>query len=504
MLRPQLSGRSIRCLGVALAVVVGCGDDIPTLALGSGTGEEVGSTSTASTASTSSAQSTGSTDAGDDSTTGEALPEVPDEPYGSGSRLRAVVLDAPEGARVLYAFHDTELDLDCVFTRDEEGVYRCLPSVGQVQGDFWPGHTGAVGSEEFARLAPDCDTPTAVGDDCRVVVGTRLAFPMEGECGPEPPRSRAYRVIGIRSDQGCADGEVDEGEQLFELEAIAPEQFVTATVVDGPWTRALLADDGAWVHMTLLDADGDPCEPFDGACVPYPAAFFSPTIHADGECSLPAGYDPSTECGLAPKVSVDWVDGDVYPVVGPSELWSSSQPRCEPMEGFQGFALGDKTSFDDLRAGAWEDVGDDRIVARHAAAGDGSPRVSRYFYDDKYEQRCRPRRDASRGLVCVRSGVELPREYEHLFADASCTVPVYWSPEPSFNVLVETRSGACPAQTEYTLHDTGQIPYPLYTDEEGDCVQASSTSCGFHSCYLAAEVDDDDDWLIVPLARQEL
>lgn len=47
--------------------------------------------------------------------------------YENGSRLRAKVYEAVDGARQFAGWHDTTLGKDCYFQRASDGVTRCLP-----------------------------------------------------------------------------------------------------------------------------------------------------------------------------------------------------------------------------------------------------------------------------------------------------------------------------------------------------------------------------------------
>src|SRR5687768_10475507 len=69
-----------------------------------------------------------------------------DPPFVSGSRLRAIVLDAGDGAVMLSRFRDTKLNVDCSFSRLTDGSWRCIPAPA------WHGFSDGTCTGRVARI----------------------------------------------------------------------------------------------------------------------------------------------------------------------------------------------------------------------------------------------------------------------------------------------------------------------------------------------------------------
>ena len=52
--------------------------------------------------------------------------------YESGSRLKAEVLNTPDGAQAFLGWYDSQLQIDCSFATASDGQVRCLPNLGSI------------------------------------------------------------------------------------------------------------------------------------------------------------------------------------------------------------------------------------------------------------------------------------------------------------------------------------------------------------------------------------
>lgn len=240
-------------------------------------------------------------------------------PFASGSRLRARVWDAGEGATMFIGFHDTELDADCWFQLASDGVMRCMPQ-----------------SDWLSHLDPSCtDTPvlTANVDACapaRTYVSG--LGPPSATCASDATMV-GYRVGERLPDQMAWFGVSTECMPYsvalctFALEPLPPSTFVGAVarrerVDDALDQEVLFADDGALLVTGLRDVARDaPCGavPFSssslreapewaGRCAPTDLAYSFHDEFVSADCiGAEAAYLPST-CHRPDAVSV-WTAG---------------------------------------------------------------------------------------------------------------------------------------------------------------------------------------------------
>ncbi len=87
--------------------------------------------------------------------------------FTGGSRLKVRRLVADDGSVQLLGFHDSELGVNCGFTRASDGAMRCLPSNVAAAGSYF---ADAACSEPAVIGLKNCDQPD-------------FAISLEGVCG---------------------------------------------------------------------------------------------------------------------------------------------------------------------------------------------------------------------------------------------------------------------------------------------------------------------------------
>jgi hypothetical protein len=131
-------------LPIAFVLLLSCKDEIapdPTSAgttttgsggsqitTSAGAGEVGGSSSTGGTSASGGSSSDGGASIGGSSAQGGA--EAQGLGYENGTRLRARVLHAQDGASQFTGWRDTQLGIDCAFALAEDATQRCLPAAG--------------------------------------------------------------------------------------------------------------------------------------------------------------------------------------------------------------------------------------------------------------------------------------------------------------------------------------------------------------------------------------
>ncbi len=459
---------------LAVAMLSGCREP-------AGSGQ--GGTGTTGSGSTGGTTTTGA--ASGDETAAMPPLTVPDAAYGSGSRLRAIVLSLPSGEGVLAAFRDTELQIDCTFTLDGDGAYRCLPTAGTLQTALWPSLDRP--SEDTGHLVAECDVPVLRAESCAYDPGDEVALPSAEACGTDPAPRVPYLVGSPLPDSDPCAQPIEEGEITYALTELPTDPYAVATVVDTPMTRALLSEDGAWVHVALLDDSGAPCAPSDAGCMPVPAAVQVESMFADADCSVPGGLGSNAEgCDFVPPYAFGSSDDEVWTVqtqVG--QLRVVGDEGCTALD-VPGYALGERVSASVLSEARWEHLGGPDVRARYASRNE-DPQVAWGFWDAQFGAPCRIVENGALGLVCLRSSFPTPRR-SSVFADSACTVPVYGTDNGGTFVLVEQPSAACPGRTTYAVHESESAPYPSYElDDDEQCIEAVSPWCGGSTCLVAGD-----------------
>jgi hypothetical protein len=236
--------------------------------------------------------------------------------FASGSRLKARVWTergAFTGARLFAGWHDTRLDVDCVFGVAEDGAMRCAPTDAQIVIGF----DDAACTEALALRDPTCAPPpahasvTVHGDACEGVtrafsIGARRDVPQ-----------KLYLTNGVT----CTHVTAPSGVEAYEANPLDPGELVAARIDREATTprlglEVLVADDGARQARRIVDADRGPCFSIAGAvgggadrCVPEAVAWA--TYAADAACKVPLAYQvkPSSTCPRADIVVAYAQDG---------------------------------------------------------------------------------------------------------------------------------------------------------------------------------------------------
>jgi hypothetical protein len=249
--------------------------------------------------------------------------EVPLLPgFRSGSRLRAHRLRVAGTPDILYALHDTELDVACFFATAEDGELRCLPQ-----------------NRRFVD-----PTPVFTDAACTMEV---LAYRGEASCEPEP-----FFLESVPAPDSC-DGalavtrlsEIPVPAALYSMEAACTgpnpvDGVVTAFRETGPWpassflrgrivdqpiegrlvARVIAGDDGSAFVRGLADTEHGDCSIGRTAggsmgCIPDAGAFTGP-VHdyfADAGCTEPlAGRREAPGCSYPPFIHVFEESGGTY------------------------------------------------------------------------------------------------------------------------------------------------------------------------------------------------
>ena len=266
----------------------------------------------------------------------------PSGTYVSGTRLRAKIIDAGDGATLFESWHDAQLGFDCSFQELGDGSLHCVPppadasvtyldasctqlAVASVAAPASP-YVSIVGSQPEAPWCGAMPSPSAV-----VTVY---------ELGGAQPSSPTFHV-DAGSGSCVASQSSGGGFVVFAATEAAPATFVGAHVVvesrGALDSEILVADDGATELAGILDhATGAPCVMPDSLYSigegPPTLRCISPAVawdgfYDDGSCSGPreayigAGCDApaiavsplDASCGALPLFALGPVDPAVTP-----------------------------------------------------------------------------------------------------------------------------------------------------------------------------------------------
>jgi len=245
--------------------------------------------------------------------------------FTSGTRLRAIWLEAEGGVKQLLGFRDTQLDTDCMFHSAEDGSFRCVPSAIPFH------HTGLAGfTENPPYLEGACNQPFTYAPSCPASFATGLSTADSGACIVTTYSRLAVRSVGAVidagpdtpyfqniDDAGCAEAGTTSGALQPVGQLVAPSMFVgahyeTAAAIGQVAPRFIVADDGTRAFDGFVDTtSNEPCR-FDIApdgqvrCLPTSvlAAQF-PGQFADDKCTRAAagGYTGCTPPAYASLTS---------------------------------------------------------------------------------------------------------------------------------------------------------------------------------------------------------
>jgi hypothetical protein len=210
--------------------------------------------------------------------------------YVSGSRLRAVRVTSDQGGDQFSWFHDTQLDLDCVFALGTDGQPHCLPAIGTV-------------ASYYADAA--CTTPVAYGPPIAAL----------GSCDHPMRYATSYSAPGIftvyqlgaawtgpvfLSSGTCGTATLETGSPVYLVGPIEPPTtFVGGTETIVPQGRLsyveIEGEDGSRQRATALidTATQAACawvelEPGVAFCLPADAAGGLGAGFSDAACTQPA------------------------------------------------------------------------------------------------------------------------------------------------------------------------------------------------------------------------
>ncbi len=373
-----------------------------------------------------------------------------DDAFGSGTRLRAEVLDGGGAARRFERFFDTELDLFCDVRKTDDG-YRCLPAEGKV-----------------VFLDDACTEPVIVASGIRQSGGTpeqgvtcgdvpslgTRALPPAGCESFEETTHEAYRATGapITVDALFQDyGEYCGGyrglptavrpAELAPQADFAPLDGIREQLDDELALEIASSPDGAFLVLGAWDvARDESCAPpfyppLDGAHVCSPAhedgrdQNGNYAYWAEGTCTVPAIFLPNgcasrhtgpilnvTKLACAERRSTLHERGAALP-----NLWETfgSNPDAECFEqsaGLPGVALGDEIPTSSMPA--LEELprpGDATLLVHD---GRGGRSIGRSEWRTAEDVACTPRLATDGNTYCLSqtSTNTSPR-----FADAACT-----------------------------------------------------------------------------------
>jgi hypothetical protein len=443
---------------------------------------------------------------GDDFEPLPLVPPQPGSPFASGTRLRAIVHDAGDGALELQAFWDAKLEVRCFFNQpDADGVYRCLPpSRHQLM------YADAACSEPIARDGGECaESPYVRGPDAGVcgappgsmyfIIGAYAPAETPEHVPPEGPHTKVAR--------DCRPSSIDDA-NLRSVVRIGLDAFVGGRLAreplgDGIGRERIVADDGAFIALGPYDvARGTTCAQLDGPddsliCAPLPSYLAGSSTFADDACTQP-GVQGST-CGrgettvlVATPRSCGEVGGDRLHALGDpvDTAYALVDGVCTalPDEGGGGFRLGPELPTDELpRLGTVAlGAGPLRVLAIGAA---GTQAQTIGVFVDEAGVRCQPRATVE-GLRCLPDAVQSSPTH---FADASCTRPVAIVadgcddvPEP---IVIAIEPEACAIEVVAAAWTLGErIEGPVYTDAAGSC-SAVAQHPGTHAYQQGAPIE---------------
>ena len=441
-------------------------------------------------------------------------PPLPDEPFGGGERLRPNVLIAPGGGEVILSFHDTALDLDCNFVQDDSENWRCLPTDGTRAWEVWPHDIYAVDHRDaltwFSGFAPStasCDDNLAVASECRAQPGDLVALPVGTACGPGPAPREVFELGAAATEIGDADDDCNPvplppGQLAFETTAQPLDEYVTAFELDTGTVRRIIADDGAWLHITLLALDKHPCAVLPSSyCAAAPAAYRLTTHYAESACEALAGglvLMPPDGCTFEPQLSIS--DGEIRNVLdslGKRWFLDPETDECveQEFDGVPMYALSDPIPEQALAPTLVFDEGTGPVVARRRARGQQSPLVVEGFWHTEREEPCVVLRTPGQH-ACVPASLDRgwTTAMGSGFADDACTVPVYATNGDPLDVLMlDATDGPCPDEREPIFVEPMPHEDPVYVLTDEDACELTEDT--WDHVYVAGAEVDADAWL---------
>lgn len=373
----------------------------------------------------------------------------------AGARLEPRFWDAGDGARLLRAWYDRELDVECRFDLAADGRFRCLPTE-------LPSRTLYADAACTTALVawPACKPqPRFAGGDARATAECpRPAARPMFEIGAEHAATRVFEMAG----DTCRPVDVPKGHRVYlRGNERPPTQFVAAALDASPATSRLVpyvyrGEDGSFEATGIWDSERDaecngsnlapPAE--EQACYPTEIALHYDFLFSDASCTEFAAVDLADARPCHPPTAVNTSAqpyGRYFREIGaqipPEAVHRSESPgTCspEPLWTFdetfwrEGSAIPQDayasliTVFD----------GRSRILAARYVAETGEPlSTSQRFFDTTIDLPCDPVRVAH-GTRCLGAFSTNVGMLEGLHADPACTTPVvYYGETPPPLVL---------------------------------------------------------------------
>lgn len=266
--------------------------------------------------------------------------QVPEAVFQSGTRLRARILDASDGAVRFLGWQDNKLNAPCAFHRAEDGRVRCVPEITQ----------GA----SVAYLDAACTEPVGVrrcGSQAEFV----SAPSEQAACDPDETPYSMYRMgapvssattYGKLGNTCIPNGPPGPGVELRELTPMPADRFEPAVIADearadGLAVRVLRGEDGSRESVGMRDADlhvacaarKDPTNQL--RCAPEVSAIGGGSFFEDASCTVPLLADISSKPGCPPPLFA--ADGNAVDACG---------------DGWSAIAVGKKASPGDVHQSA--------------------------------------------------------------------------------------------------------------------------------------------------------
>jgi hypothetical protein len=410
----------------------------------------------------------------------------------SGSRLRAVFVEAADGTDHFMSWRDDQLDLACSFTRLGDEQLRCLPAREEEATINEVVYADDRCTTPLADLAPDftwfpgCPQPRYA-----------YAWQTGTTCTQNPSYYRVGRrlepaTVYRKEGGGCIAGPVRRyttSSGIFSIEPVELSQFVAGALEEGPAAEGirpvyLVTADGARAIWTFRDDAGRfDCDlhltPAGLRCLPTDRAIVGYRF-SDPQCKAPAAMALTCLEGLRRSVGFGFTSGyeegnsvtrifrggDKLPV----SFVGSGASCLADTTGFGAFGVGAEIPSSSFVPGAQKLVkGASGLVQPVDKAGGWSMPSPRPLQgSDNYDCLFAPTSD---GVLRCLPG---PLEDSPLYADARCTTLVA-NAGGVYSVADRT---TCPARVRLFARGA-EHKAAVYRKQDGNCVFLDDAPPGF-------------------------
>lgn len=421
----------MRCAGFvwACTALAACADDSASTA-------ETDAGTTAGTTTVGSGSTDAGTTGGGSSGGGTALDESSsggfsntfDDPFASGPRMRAIILDGGEGAERFEQWHDAELGFDCEVAEVDGVGLRCVPGRRTSANQF--ADSGCT--ERIYVEGPGTDCVPRQGPPA--FLSHALSF---GDCGADGPVLEVF-AVGESLGQGIyytqIDGDCVEASDPLPRYALSPADTSEWAAFDrvvvprgsGLGVTVFTGPDGSHAWGSMVDLERD-VECFSWGqrppttCIPVNAGAFVSFLRDEMTCGgdglvvneLGDGCDPVV-------VLADGVAHEVGALVDAPTLFRGNEDSCEVTNDWdEAWELGPLATPDVFPAVQFVEVGTGGLRVRYLESDEGSLLPTHWSFDWANDVRgdCFPRESVA-GLRCVPSGAEYRGQY---WGDAACS-----------------------------------------------------------------------------------